>query len=265
MIRFSRRRAGLGVLGFASALRHPRFARAQGPARRLGAALAQDLRLQWRHGFWFAYAFVCLSYVLVLQLFAPQLRELLTMLVLFADPAVLGFFFIGGLMLLERGDGTLPGNFASPLRIDEWMLAKLASLTLLAIVASFAIALPLAPGLRPGWLLVAIVSTSSCFVVIGIVAGTRFSTVNRYLLGGGLATTPLLLPMLAPLGVFDTPVFHLLPTGAAFDLLALALGRQRVDAWIAARALVVLCLWTACVWAWARAWMRRYVLGPEGA
>jgi formylglycine-generating enzyme required for sulfatase activity len=31
----SRRRAGLGVLGFASALRHPRFARAQGPTRRL--------------------------------------------------------------------------------------------------------------------------------------------------------------------------------------------------------------------------------------
>jgi fluoroquinolone transport system permease protein len=233
--------------------------------RRLRAALAQDLRLQWRHGLWLVYAFVCLSYVLVLDLFAPPIRELLIMLVLFADPAVLGFFFIGGLMLLERGDGSLPGNLASPLRIDEWMLAKLASLTLLAVLASFAIVLPLGPGLRPGWLLIAIVATSSCFVTIGIVAGTRFSTVNRYLIGGGLATMPLLLPMLAPLGVFDTPVFDLLPTGAAFDLLELGLARRTPDPWVGVRAVVVLCLWTVGVWAWARAWMRRYVIGPEGA
>jgi fluoroquinolone transport system permease protein len=233
--------------------------------RRLAAALIQDLRLQWRHGLWLVYAFVCLSYVLVLGLFGPAMRGLLTMLVLFADPAVLGFFFIGGLMLFERGDGTLPGSFASPLRIDEWMLAKVLSLTLLAIVASFTIALPLAPGLRPGWLLVAIATTSSCFVVIGIVAGTRFSTVNRYLIGGGLATTPLLLPLLGPLGVLDSPWFDLLPTGAAFDLLELGLGRRVQQPWIGARAVAVLGLWTAGVWVWARAWMRRHVIVLEGA
>jgi fluoroquinolone transport system permease protein len=232
---------------------------------RLRAAVIQDLRLQWRHGIWFVYAFVCLSYVLVLGLFGPTLRGLLTTLVLFADPSVLGFFFIGGLMLFERSDGSLPGGFASPLRIDEWMLAKAASLTLLAVLASFAVALPLAPGLRPLWLLLAVIPTSCCFVVIGIVAGTRFSTVNRYLIGGGLATTPLVLPILAPLGLFDTPVFDLLPTGAALDLLELGLGRAEPEVWIAARSLGVLALWTAGMWAWARAWMRRYVIGPEGA
>jgi fluoroquinolone transport system permease protein len=235
---------------------------------RARAALVQDLRLQWRHGFWLAYAFVCLSYVLVLGLVGQPWRGLLTMIVLFADPAVLGFFFIGGLMLLERGDGTLPGSFASPLQIDEWLLAKVASLTLLAVLASFAIALPLEPELRPGWLLAAIIPTSSCFVVIGVVAGTRFSTVNRYLLGGGLATLPLMLPMLE---VFFTPlpsqaglIFDLLPTGAAFDLLEIGLGRTAPSVWVGARALVVLVIWTALVWVWARAWMRRYVIGVEG-
>lgn len=230
--------------------------------RRAWAALRRDIRLQWRHGFWFAYAFVCLSYVLVLQLFGPQLRGLLTTLVVFSDPSVLGFFFVGGVMLLERGDGTLHGAFASPLRVQEWLAAKLASLTLLAVIASFAIALPLCAGcVRPLWLLAAVVPTSTCFVLVGIVAGTRFTTVNRYLLGGGLLSAPLLLPMLAPLRILDAPVFELLPAGASLSLLHVGLGTHTPDAWTAARALAVLGTWNVLLWIWAGAWMRRYVIG----
>jgi fluoroquinolone transport system permease protein len=225
------------------------------------AAMRRDLRLQWRQGFWLAYLLVCLSYVLVLQLFGPGLRELLTTLVVFSDPSVLGFFFIGGVMLLERNEGTLYGAFASPLRVEEWMLAKLGSLTLLALAAGFAIALPLCAGcVRPLWLVAAIVPTSTCFVLVGIIAGTRFSTVNRYLLGGGLLSTPLLLPMLAPLGIWDTPAFDLLPSGAALELLEVGLGNVRPRAWPAVRALLVLGLWNLLFWQWARTWMRRYVV-----
>jgi fluoroquinolone transport system permease protein len=229
-------------------------------------ALRRDLRLQWRQGFWLAYALVCLSYVLVLQLFTSGpagsgLRELLIKLVVFSDPSVLGFFFIGGLMLLERSEGTLHGGFASPLRVEEWMLAKLGSLTLLAVVASFAIALPLCGScVRPLWLLAAIVPTSTCFVLVGIVAGTRFSTVNRYLLGGGMLSMPLLLPMLGPLGIWDAAVFDLLPSGAALTLLDVGLGHVRPQVWPAVRALVVLGLWNLLVWQWARTWMRRHVV-----
>lgn len=229
-------------------------------------ALRRDLRLAWRQGFWLAYALVCLSYVLVLQLFdsgsaGDGLRGLLIKLVVFSDPSVLGFFFIGGLMLLERSEGTLYGGFASPLRVEEWMLAKLGSLTLLAVVASFAIALPLCgEHVRPLWLLAAIVPTSTCFVLVGIVAGTRFSTVNRYLLGGGTLSMPLLLPMLAPLGIWDTPAFELLPSGAALTLLDVGLGQARPQAWPIVLALVVLGLWNLLFWQWARTWMRRHVV-----
>jgi fluoroquinolone transport system permease protein len=253
--------------------------------RRTLAASRRDLRLQWRQGFWLAYALVCLAYVLVLQLFGPGLRALLTTLVVFSDPSVLGFFFIGGLMLLERKEGTLVGGFASPLRVEEWMLAKLGSLTLLAVAAGFAIALPLCAGcVRPLWLLAAIVPTSTCFVLVGIIAGTRFSTVNRYLFGGGLLSMPLLLPMLAPLGVWDTPAFDLLPSGAALELLEIAFSQVRplaVPAGVghspplavpagyghspplavpAVRALLVLAVWNVLFWQWARTWMRRYVV-----
>jgi fluoroquinolone transport system permease protein len=229
------------------------------------AATRRDLRLQWRHGLWLAYAFVCLAYVLVLQLFRPPLRELLTTLVLFSDPSVLGFFFIGGVMLLERSEGSLHAAFASPLRVQEWVAAKLISLTVLALAASFAIALPLGMGgVRPLVLVAAIVPTSTCFVLVGIVAATRFATVNRYLLGGGLLSAPLLLPMLEPLGLLDTPVFELLPAGASLELLEVGLGRAQPRLVSTLRALAVLGGWNLLLWRWACAWMRRHVVG-QGA
>ncbi len=234
-------------------------------ARRLAAALRQDVRLQWRYGFWLAYALVSAGYVVGLGLLPSAWIERATVLVVFSDPAVLGFFFVGGLMLLERGEHTLRGCFASPLRIEEWLLSKALSLTLLASVASLAVALPLSGSVvRPGLLLAAVVPTSLCFVLLGIAVGTRSSTVNRYLLGGGLSCLPLMIPLLAPLGIADSWAFDLLPSGASLDLLDAALGiTQLAPGALLVRELVLL-VWIVGMFAWARAWMHRHVLGGEG-
>lgn len=232
--------------------------------RRFVAALRNDLRLQWRYGFWVAYALVVLTYLLVLQLFPVDwgVRGMLIELVVFSDPSVLGFFFVGGLMLLERGEHTLQGCFASPLAVDEWLAAKATSLTVLALLASFAIAGPLVgSALRPGLLVLAVVPTSTCFVLIGVAIGTRCSTVNRYLFVGALVTFPLMAPMVAVFGLFDSPVFDLLPSGAALDLLEPALGRSTITPLAVLVRLAVLIGWTALAFAWARAWMQTHVLG----
>jgi fluoroquinolone transport system permease protein len=233
-------------------------------------ALRNDLRLQWRYGFWVAYALVVITYLLVLELFPASwgVRDLLIELVVFSDPSVLGFFFVGGLMLLERGEHTLQGCFASPLAVDEWLAAKATSLTLIALLASFAIAWPLVgAALRPGLLMLAVVPTSTCFVLIGVVIGTRCSTVNRYLFGGALVTFPLMIPMVAVFGLFDSLVFDLLPSGAALDLLEAALGRSGITPVAAFGRTAVLIGWTALSFVWARAWMRDHVLGgaPEAS
>lgn len=236
--------------------------------RRFWAALRNDLRLQWRYGFWVAYVLISISYLLMLQLFPVSwgLRALLVELVVFSDPSVLGFFFVGGLMLLERGEHTLQGCFASPLAIDEWLAAKACSLTVLAVLASFAVAWPLVgDSLRPGLLVLAVVPTSMCFVLLGVAIGTRCSTVNRYLFGGALVTFPLMIPMLAVFGVFDSPAFDLLPSGAALDLLEAALGRTKISTLAMVVRAAVLLGWTALSFVWARTWMREHVLGgaPE--
>jgi fluoroquinolone transport system permease protein len=226
---------------------------------RFAVALRNDLRLQWRYGFWVAYALVVVTYLLALALFPASwgVRELLVELVVFSDPSVLGFFFVGGLMLLERGEHTLQGCFASPLALDEWLAAKALSLTLLALVASFAIAWPVVgSALRPGLLVLAVVPTSTCFVLIGVAIGTRCTTVNRYLFLGALVTFPLMVPMFAVFGLFDSAIFDLLPSGAALDLLDAALGGRALASLAILGRTVVLLAWTAVGFAWAKAWMR---------
>lgn len=230
---------------------------------RVRVALANDLRQQWRYGAWFAYALVALAYLILLRLIpdAWGVDALILELVVFSDPSVLGLFFLGGLMLLERGEQTMQGCFVTPLAISEWLVAKAGSLTLLATLASFAIAAPLAgAALRPGLLLLAVVPTSVCFVLLGVAIATRCTTVNRYLFVSALVTLPLMVPMLSRLGVVDSPLFVLLPSGAALDLLAAALGRCELGLVGVVGRVLVSCVWSALAFAWARAWMRDHLL-----
>ena len=227
--------------------------------RRAAVLVAHDLRVQWRSGIWLVYVLVCLSYLFLLALVPEWLRTPATTLIVFSDPAVLGWFFVGAAMLLEGEQGTAPALFVSPAGVDEWLLGKLVSLTLLAVLASFAVAVPtVGVELRPLWLLLAVVPCSTFFVLVGVVAGTRVATVNRYLMVGGLATMPLLVPLLAPLGVLDSWLFDLLPSGAALDLLEVGLGQRVPELGLLLSAMLVLLVWNLLIWRWARAWVLRF-------
>lgn len=64
-----------------------------------------DVRYQFKYGFYFLYTVVSIVYIVIL-LFIPEdfLRPIASIIIL-TDPAALGFFFIGGMVLLERGEG----------------------------------------------------------------------------------------------------------------------------------------------------------------
>ena len=58
---------------------------------------------------------------------------------LFIDVSIFGFFFMGGMLYLEKDDGVLEALVATPLRTNDYLLTKIISLTLLSIVVSVAI------------------------------------------------------------------------------------------------------------------------------
>lgn len=230
---------------------------------RLTAAIRHDLRFQFRHGFYYAYLLVTVLYVVLLRILPESIRGMASVLVIFSDPAALGCFFIGGIVLLEKGQNTLESLFVTPLRLREYLAAKVASLAVLAVASSVAIVL-LAQGIpaHPGAFLTGVILSSVFFTLTGCILAARARDVNGYLLSVTLYLTVLSLPVLDYLGVAKSVLFYAFPTQAS--LVLLDAGFQSRPAWELWYGTAVLLAWSALAYTWAYRRFRKYVIGKGG-
>jgi fluoroquinolone transport system permease protein len=173
--------------------------------KRLWATLRCDIRLQWRNGFYYAAAVMAaLSILLLGQLPEDDLPRLL--------PAVIvnnvmfnGFYFVGGLVLLEKGEGSLQAQVITPLRPAEYLAAKILSLTLLSLIENGMIALVLlGSDIAGAWLLIGILGGVCFYTLAGFMAVARYEAINEYLLPSMVIVTVLTLPLLPYFDVGDT-------------------------------------------------------------
>ena len=70
--------------------------------RRLTRSVANDLRLQYRHKFYHVYLVITILYLAALRLIPADARPVVLSLLIFTDPAMLGFFFVAALVLFEK-------------------------------------------------------------------------------------------------------------------------------------------------------------------
>ncbi|WP_214481776.1 ABC transporter permease [Bacillus sp. SM2101] len=187
---------------------------------RLVHAVGMDIRFQMRQGFYYAYALVCLFYVIVFHFLPDAHLEKVSIAIVFSDPSALGFFFIGGIVLLEREQSTLDSLFVTPLRIHEYFISKIMSLTILALMSStFTMLIFHHDQLNILTFSVAVVLTSIFFTLLGLILAVRVSSVNGYLYLSPLYIIVFFLPLLEYFNIYDTWLMNLLPTRATLLLL----------------------------------------------
>jgi len=176
--------------------------------KRLCHAFLSDVRYQWRYGFYFIYGFLTVFFIIMLRLLPESWRETALVATLLADPALLGLFFIGGLMQLERGEGILDALFSSPLRPWEYIASKALSLGMISTLVSVIVALGSGvSSAKFGVLVPAILFGSMCFTLIGISVSVNLKTMNAFLSVNGLWELILLLPpLLLMFGVSFAPL-----------------------------------------------------------
>jgi fluoroquinolone transport system permease protein len=197
--------------------------------KRLYHAFISDVRYQWRYGFYFIYGFLTVCFIIMLRLLPDNWRETALVATLLADPALLGLFFIGGLMQLERGEGILDALFSSPLRPWEYIASKALSLGLISTLVSVLVALGSGvPGVKFGLLVPAILFGSMCFTLIGISVSVNLKTMNAFLSVDGLWELVLLIPpLLLMFGVSFAPL-EIFPGSVALRLVQASLGVYQI-------------------------------------
>jgi fluoroquinolone transport system permease protein len=223
-----------------------------------------DLRLQIRNGFYAATLFISVFWALILlQAGALDLRWLLPPMVI-GNLLVGTFFFIGALVLLEKGEGSLTAQVVTPLRVGEYLSAKLITLGGLALAETL-ILVPLLAGWRFDALLliVGVALAAALYCLFGFIAVARYSSINEYLLPAGAYVGGLWIPLLAYMAQWRPWPLYLHPLSAPLALVEAAF--SPTAPWKIVYGLAYSALWIALLSIWSGRAFRRWVIErPNG-
>lgn len=230
---------------------------------RLLSTIRADIRFQFRQGFYLVYGLASALYIILLRILPPGWRDDAAILVVFTDSSILGAFFIGGIMLLERAQRIHSALFVTPLRVYEYMLGKMISLSILALIASLVIVIG-GTGIRllnPLFVL-GVVGSSALFTLAGIIVATCAATVNQYLLMSPIIGLPVLPSLLAYFGVLRSPAWVVLPTQPGLAFMSSA--ARGLPGWYLLSAGAVLIGYGIVLWFWALERLHRQIANFTG-
>lgn len=218
---------------------------------RLLATIVWDMQLQFRYGFYYAGAVVAIIWIALFSMLPAMDLELLLPVFLFGNLAMTTFYFVAGLVLLEKGQHTLLGLVVTPLRRGEYLTAKIITLTWLALLESLLIVgVSYGLGLNWLWLLFGLLALAAIYILAGFIFVSRYDSINEYLMPSGLLTGLLSLPLLDYFELWPSLLFYLLPTQPPLLLLRAAF--QPVATWQLGYAMLGSLLWIGVGYGWSK-------------
>ena len=232
--------------------------------RRLAATLRLDLRLQLRNGFYYAVAFVLACwFVLLTRLPSVDWGYVLPVFV-FGNLVMVNFYFLAGLVLLEKAEGSLEAQVVTPLTNWEYLVSKMVALTTLSLVEQIIIVWSAYGwGFAVGPLFSGIVLAAFLYTLTGFLLVVRYESINEYLLPSVLFTVVLSLPVLGYFGLWDTWLLYLHPFSAPLVLLTGAFGPIPQWQWI--YGVLYSAVWTGLLLLASRRAFDRFIVTQEGS
>ena len=220
--------------------------------------------MQSRNGFYYAVGFVLLCWFVVLS----QLPEVdwgyVLPVVVFGNVTMVSFYFMAGLVLLEKGEGTLEAQVVTPLADWEYLVSKITTLAALSLVEHLVIVLSAyGPGFGVVTLVSGVVIAAVLYTLVGFITVVRYDSINEYLFPSAFFLMVLSLPLLHYFGVWETPLMYLHPFQAPLVLLKGAFGR--LDMWEWVYAVAYSAVWIAILFRLNQRAFSRFIVAGEGA
>jgi len=144
-------------------------------------SITADIKFQLKHGFYAVYVMLSVAYIIILNFIPMPAKSIILPILIYTDPAALGMFFIGGMVLLEKEQGVLSLLYITPLKVYEYIVSKV--LTLGIISTLVAVGISLAVNIETNYILL-ILSTflsSIFYTLIGFLIASKSKTVNDYI------------------------------------------------------------------------------------
>ena len=165
-------------------------------------------------------------YVLIVFLIKDfaGIEKLITLLI-YNDPALIGFIFIGISIILEKDQEVLPALFVTPLNHHIYLISRIIALSLIGFLGALAIILT-AKGTSFNFVHFALGALSTCvlFALMGIFIVSYTTEILNFL----LRAVPLLifmsLPLLNYFELTDLSVFKLFPVQGGLSLMVNSYG-----------------------------------------
>jgi fluoroquinolone transport system permease protein len=184
-----------------------------------------NIKLQLRQGFYFAWLFMTLFYLILLYFLPQNMRRLILPLILLSEPSTFAMIFTGAIVLLERDDKMLENLFITPLSVRTYIYSKMISISIPATICTVIIVgLNGIITIRLLLIIPAVILTTYFCVVFSLLisasARTIISLMGRIALYGSVFC----LSILDYFGILNGYFQYILPTKGALVLISTATG-----------------------------------------
>jgi fluoroquinolone transport system permease protein len=180
-----------------------------------------DLRVQFRSGFFLVYGVVSLIYGLVVSAFPQEFRPVTLVVLIFTDPATLGFFFVGAQVLKERQEGSWSALTVSQTFGWPYLLAKALSYFLLGLWGTAVVLLVAGHvPVNPLHLILALFLASGIYTLLGVALVCRVKSVNEYFYKSVITFLPFFFPVLGLIPGLDWSFWNAWPLFPDLRILA---------------------------------------------
>lgn len=205
--------------------------------------LLWDMKFQKRYGFYILYGILTVFYALLLFLMPQSWKENAAAILIYSDPAAMGLFFMGAMILLEKSQRVNSFFAVSPISVLEYVCAKVLSLSMIALFVAAVLAV--VANLRPLFLVLTGTFLSAIlFTLLGIIVATKIRSLNQFI----LATVPIEMITFVPAVLHLTAVApdfsRIYPGNVCMDLIA---GRTFSETGLfLTMVLIAILFWVAC-------------------
>lgn len=186
---------------------------------RLRSLFLFEMRILEKYGFYFLYAVITVVYVIVLFALPENWREKAAAILIFSDPAAMGLFFMGAIVLLEKSQHTPCAVAASPVRPAEYIIAKAGSLSVISILVAAALSLAAGVG-HLFWVLSGTFLSGVIFSLLGMIVATKAESLNRFILWTAPVEIACFVPAMLHLFRITPAWLRYYPVNACMDMIA---------------------------------------------